>query len=506
MKVLLMHRDTDFDYGRALDEEVDDLVADLELETLFAAMAGKDPFLFEVSRRAVLQGLGDPAAIRYRQQVLIDAISHPTLIRELYELSGEAIEAERKVWRFIFQDMPTSLLSRSTEVMKQFVPFLARVRELVEAHAGNVNSEGFMRFFEMVRTELDESYLATVEAHLKELKFRHGQLFSADLGPSNKGTDYVLRRPRERTLRERLPFGGFSRLSFTIPDRDENGFRALTQLQDSGLKEPAVARVQAADHVLSFFIALHTEVGFYLACLNLREQLAAKAQDICFPEPLAPSEQALSAADLYDPCLALKLSERVVASDLKADGKTLVMITGANQGGKSTFLRAIGLGQLMMQAGMFTPARSLRANVCAEVFTHYKREEDESMEGGKLDEELKRMSQIAERIRPNCLLLCNESFASTNEREGSEIARQVVRAMTDNGIKVVFVTHLFDLADSLRRRQLETALFLRAERAPDGTRTFRVLEGDPLPTSHGRDSYERIFGRGAAAPAHAGRV
>jgi DNA mismatch repair ATPase MutS len=497
VKPLLMHRQTDFDYGAELPEGVDDLVADLELETLFEAMAGQDSFLFELARRAVLQGLRDAGEIRYRQEVLADAIAAPGLARALYDLAGEAIEAERKVWRFIFQDRPSSLVPRSVDVMDRFVGFLRRLRELAEEHAPGVHSEGFTRFFDTVRAELDEAYLSTVEAHLKELKFRHGKLFSAELGPTNKGSGYVLRRPRERGLRERLPFGGFSRLSFTIPDRDENGFRALSELEDRGLKDAAVAIAQATDHVLSYFIALRTEAGFYLACLNLRERLQAKGQDSCFPEPLSCEEQVLAAVGLYDPCLALKLRERVVPSDLTAEGKTLVMITGANQGGKSTFLRAIGLAQLMMQAGMFTPARSLRANVCAEVFTHYKREEDEAMEGGKLDEELARMSQIAERIRPSCLLLCNESFASTNEREGSEIARQVIRAMTDNGIKVVFVTHLFELADSLSRQQLDTALFLRAERRDDGARTFRLLEGDPLPTSHGRDSFEAIFGPSA---------
>jgi DNA mismatch repair ATPase MutS len=171
-----------------------------------------------------------------------------------------------------------------------------------------------------------------------------------------------------------------------------------------------------------------------------------------------------------------------------------VMITGANQGGKSTFLRSVGLAQLMMQAGMFVPAESFRANVCAGVFTHFKREEDASMTRGKLDEELNRMSEIADTITPSGLLLCNESFASTNEREGSEIARQIVRAMVEAKVKVFFVTHLYDLASSLCRRQLQTALFLRAERKPDGARTFRVLPGEPLPTSYGEDSYRRIFG------------
>lgn len=115
------------------------------------------------------------------------------------------------------------------------------------------------------------------------------------------------------------------------------------------------------------------------------------------------------------------------------------------------------------------------------------------MESGKLDEELRRMSAIVDWITPGSLLLCNESFASTNEREGSEIARQIVCALLDRGIRVVFVTHLFDLAQRLYLEQAADALFLRAQRRPDGQRTFRVTEGKPLPTSHGQDVYRNIF-------------
>jgi hypothetical protein len=59
---------------------------------------------------------------------------------------------------------------------------------------------------------------------------------------------------------------------------------------------------------------------------------------------------------------------------------------------------------------------------------------------------------------------------------------------------ILFVTHLFDLAHRLCLGGGESALFLRAERQPGGQRTFRVTEGEPLPTSHGADVYQRIFG------------
>jgi DNA mismatch repair ATPase MutS len=117
------------------------------------------------------------------------------------------------------------------------------------------------------------------------------------------------------------------------------------------------------------------------------------------------------------------------------------------------------------------------------------------MRSGKLDDELQRMSEIAETIRPYGILLCNESFASTNEAEGSEIARQVVRALLEADVRVAYVTHMYELAHGFHAEELERALFLRAERLPDGKRTFRMVPGEPEPTSYGIDSYRRIFGK-----------
>jgi len=192
--------------------------------------------------------------------------------------------------------------------------------------------------------------------------------------------------------------------------------------------------------------------------------------------------------------LALTMKQEVVGNDLNADHKNLVIITGANQGGKSTFLRSIGLAQMMMQCGLFVPAESFCANVCDGLFTHYKREEDATMKSGKLDEELCRMSEIVDHLTPNSLLLFNESFAATNEREGSEIARQIICALLEKGIKVFFVTHLYEFAHNFYEKKMGNAIFLRAERQRDGGRTFKLMEGEPLKTSYGEDLYYKIFG------------
>jgi DNA mismatch repair ATPase MutS len=537
MKVFLLHPDRDFDVKPALRDEMynamlsgnlfalsnvrrdrerrqksapppppgldDALAQDLELGTLWRAMAGGDEFLFETAKRAVLSSLHDAETIMYRQRVLTDCLEQPAIIRQLYELAVEALENERKAdGGFWLSDRPETLLHRSVRVLTLHVDVLKRLRQIADEQAQNFRSEGFTRFFAMLQEELADDYLQTVEQHLRELGFNRGVLQSARLGQGDKGRDYVVRRLREQRWTERLPFGNRAPgYSFTIAPRDEAGFKALEDIRGRGINLVANAVAQAADHIKSFFSMLRLELAFYLGCLNLHERLEQKGEPACFPEPLAEDQLALSALGLYDVCLTLHIQDRAVGNELDADGKSLVMITGANQGGKSTLLRSLGLAQLMMQTGMFVGAQSFRAGICAGVFTHYKREEDTAMEGGKLDEELRRMSQIAGQIAPHSILLSNESFASTNEREGSEIARQVVRALLDQQIKVFFVTHMYELAHGFYSQQPGAALFLRAEREPDGRRTFKLLEGRPLPTSYGEDSYRRIFGPAGAAPA-----
>ncbi len=493
MKAYLMHPDSDSELQRELPGNEEMLTQDLELDTLLAAMAGGDSFLFDVARRALLLSLDDPDAIVYRQQVLADCLENPSVVRELYALAADAIEAERRIWGGLSTSSPRYALHTSVQKMGVLVGFLRRLREMTDEHAGKFSSDGFKRFFAMLAEELGEAYFDEIESDLKSLQFKGGTLMSAQLGTGNKGDGYSLRRLREQSLFQRV----FDRsgYTFTIPERDENGFRALGELQDRGTNLVANAVQQSVEHVLRFFVMLCVELGFYVACVNLSERLADKGEPTCFPVAVPAGELALSGQSLYDVCLTLTIEQRIVSNDLNADRKTLVMITGANQGGKSTFLRSVGLAQLMTQCGMFVGGESFRTTVCDGLFTHYKREEDETMEGGKLDKELARMSAIADEITPNSILLCNESFGATNEREGSEIARQVLAALLSNGIRVLFVTHLFDLADGFHSQGLDTALFLRAERGSGGARSFKLAEGRPLPTSYGEDSYRRIFGR-----------
>ena len=500
MKALLMYPDRDFDAGRELPPQEPDLTADLELNVLLTAMAGGDEFLYAVARQGLYTGLTSPAEITYRQHVLADCVAHPDVTRDLYDLAVAGVSAERQVFGFLFRDSPATILHRSLQLMGLYVDHLHRLAGIAGEHAAGFRSEGFTRFFAMLASELSRRLLRRAGGTPRRaaVPARHADQRQARPGRQRRRLR-AAPPPAGRGWHDRLRVRNRGAYTFTVAERDEAGLRKLAELTSRGANDTANSVAQSCDHIKSFFGMLRAELGFYVGCLNLREQLTNRGEPVCYPAPAALSGDRLSARGLYDASLALTRPDGgdgagVTGNDVAADGKQLIMITGANQGGKSTFLRSLGQAQLMMQAGMFVAADSFDASVCSGVFTHFKREEDATMEKGKLDEELDRMSVIAGQITPGALLLCNESFASTNEREGSEIARQIIRACTEAGIRVAYVTHLYDLAESCYAHNAGEALFLRAQRRPNGQRTFRLPEGEPLPTSYGEDLYRQVFG------------
>jgi len=500
MKAYLMHPAKNFDADQALPSQETNLRKDLELDVLLAAMSDEDDFIRDIACRALLLCFtNDLETIRYRHDVLWDSLKHPDVVRQLYALTMEAIEGRKRCYWSFSSDHPSSILHGSIEVMQMFAGVLQKMRVLADAQLDRFGSRGLADLFAMLRAEFTDSYLSSVQDHLRELKFRHGILLSAELGAGNEGTHFVLRRPGRRGvgLLQRVFGNSPPSYTFRLAERDLAGAQAVAQMRNRGINRVANALAQSMDHIMAFFQMLRTELAFYVGCLNLQVKLEALGRPVVLPETSEAGIGPRYFSDLYDPCLALSLSHerQIVGNTLNVAGKHLVIITGANQGGKSSFLRSVGVAQLMTQSGMFVAAGTYCGALCAALYTHYKREEDATMEHGKLDEELDRVSTIAQEIVPDAIVLFNESFASTNEMEGAEIARQVTTAFLDRRIVVYFVTHLYTFSHGLQQSGREDALFLRAERQEDGTRTFRLTEGVPLETSYGRDLYAEVFER-----------
>lgn len=467
---------------------------DLGLTDVIAAMAAGDELVAEVARDELLTGCTDPTTITARQQAVADALAHPQVVRSLYALATEAIVHERSVYAGLV-GRPTSSLQRSLDVLDLLLDVLRRLRQLADGDGSAMTSAAFAGLMASLRDLLDDEVLAAIADHLDGLRMDDGVVVGVRLGATGRGARHELREPPRRSsgLRRLLP-SGRSTAAIRIDDRDDAAANAVAELREQAVTEVAAVLETATADLLALFQDLRRHTAFYLGALTLDDRLGAIGVPRCTPEVgTAEHGPQLSAAGLVDVGLALRTGSGVVGNDVDADDHPLVLVTGANQGGKSTFLRSVGLAQVMLQAGLFVAADAFRSTLVGEVFTHVERDEDRELRSGRLDAELEELSAIVDRLRPGDLLLCNESFGSTNEREGSLLAEQVVCALIDAGVRVVFVTHLHELARSLHRDHAATTRFLRAERRDDGRRTFRLLEGAPLPTSYGLDLYDEVF-------------
>jgi hypothetical protein len=126
------------------------------------------------------------------------------------------------------------------------------------------------------------------------------------------------------------------------------------------------------------------------------------------------------------------------------------------------------------------------------------------MRSGELEQELARMSAIAEELGPRSVVFTNQSLVATNERQSSETARKVVEALVESSVKILFVTPQYSLACTFHAKGGSAALFVRAQLDADGWKTFTREDPELLPTGFDEDLYRCIGGWTGTSLASAG--
>ncbi len=488
MKAHLIFPDRNYDPGQPLCADHETLEKDLGINFILETMADEDELIASVCRGLIFSPLRDTEVLAWRQEALLDAMEHPSVVRELYGICVEAEELRRKSWNWLDSSYISGTFSAALSYLAIYLGKLAKLKSIAQDCSGLFKSRAFSGFFRELETELSDEYLKEASEALLSLRNVGNLQIRARLGSFLQGVDYMLCRPVKQKFSLRNYFGPVYR----IRGDDHSAQEDLTQRQNRSINELTNALAQAAEHLLAYFNMLRAELSFYAGCLNLRGALSARGMPVCIPEILPPGARNRSAKGLYDGSVALTKGS-ADGNDLTLDGIDLCLISGANQGGKSTFLRSVGQHQLMGQCGMFVFAEAAAVPLRSGVFTHFKKEEDDKLESGKLDEELARMSRIADMLEPDSLILFNESFAATNEREGSEISRQITNALVSGGMEIFAVSHMMDFVNTYLKTP--RCAFLQAERLEDGTRTHRILPGIPTQTAYGMDIYREVFGK-----------
>lgn len=525
-----------------------DPAADLGLEAVAARIASDG-----ISRdrvQSILRALvTDPQTIRYRQRIFLDLFENESLSAGLESLMPVIEEISYFSSARREQDSPFLQALMRLGELEMYVECVDRLSELLSRKEIRLRSEGLRGLktfldtlrkqpgFESLKHELPrirsglklrrsvtigvnlDEHLRPVEAAILSVNdkpFNRRSLLSRLFAGSSD--EYVITTPLHANP---VPMDAAVRPRFTMP------LAPLFQDLDGILRAHSRQIIQTVDRFMrvntQFIVSLRPEIAFFLGAARFARELAAAGLPVALPEILDPEEKRLTAEESYNIHLADRLlrsepdraADGIVTNPIRFDDEGRIFIlTGPNQGGKTTWTQAVGVLQVMSQAGIFVPAASAEVSPVDRIATHFPSEEKGALDTGRLSEEAARLQAIFKVITPNSLVLLNESLSSTSPAEGIVIAEDIIRALRFLGARAVFATHFHELALRCEAMNRETegesriaSLVAVTDRTgrpgPEGSpepeggadgaarRTFRIVPGPPVGRSYARDIAER---------------
>jgi DNA mismatch repair ATPase MutS len=420
----------------------------------------------------------DPDVISYRQAVLEDLLAHPELTEKLAFLVPVIHSL------FEFSHRSRSEMSwlhevvRRAEELQNIIDCLEGMGQILDAMGEGIHSEGLRSLQEEIGRARKEPVYQNLVRELPVMLSRLQSSASITIGVN---LDSRL-RPIQATLLSvnEKPFTDQSLLSRLFGVRtDQAGIASLHSVpqQVAGLDGPVdplmvplfadLAKVlektaiPIADQLGQYagihgnlFTDLRQALIFYLGAVRFIRQLEKLGLPMCRPQIVPAGERRCDVKDSYNVHLALRQSgtENGMGSDivlndllLEPEGGILIL-TGPNGGGKTTYMQGAGVVQILAQLGCHVPGRQATISPLDQLLTHFPLEEKPESGTGRFGEEAMRLGKIFEQITRHSLVLLNETLSSTNFSESLYLAKDLVRILRRIGTRAIYSTHLHELA------------------------------------------------------------
>ncbi|MBO4627320.1 MAG: hypothetical protein J5645_05055 [Lachnospiraceae bacterium] len=422
----------------------------------------------------------DAEAAAYRRAVYGDVkkdVIYRALMTYMEQLAGIAVlRGER--------ERVSNPLQQAVWKVREATAFCEAYEALSEALAEGEPASAGMREFARILAEYlaKDSYLRMKETMKKVLE-------------EIRSTRFVITCDKDRIrveLREVVGEGAYEEwLSGAIGSevtRIQNPFAAdikITELENECLeilreKKPALFRAltsipsgnECETPVLHRF---SEEIRFYLSFAGFQREM--EAAGFAFATPDTSEEKRMEAKGLYDLALALNSigdGRSVVSNDFTLDGgERFFVLTGPNQGGKTTFARSLGQLVYLTKMGLDVPAVSANVPFFPGILTHFSVEESVETGRGKLMDELVRLAPMMRDDAKGSFVVINELFTTAANYDAQVMGKRVLEHFIGCGCKGIYVTHIKELAD-----EREGVVSLRAILDEKGVPTFLIRRGE----------------------------
>ncbi len=512
---------------RALSQLPQDYIADMEAERIAAMLSPDNP---SVVMKLIGEMCTDPDVINYRLDALEDVLAMPRLSPTIHKIVRTIFDNERVNVSNLSSPDTFAALSAHISALDTFADCMEMLHSYYEEEGKNVKSEAMKSlfgYFEEIYASQDYADMKTDLADLKEAFSKRIRCvtvainFNEEMRPVSAGVvgwsnTAATEKPSvfERILYRNAKYADVNVKNLHTRYLDDNNRepndvdKALfTELEK--ITSEYMGRLNRAmnDYKCISFNELRgvdEQLNFYDNAAKQVELAKAKGLKMCRPVLLPEEDRAADIKGLFDLCFFRKAAAAdsnktgdslVVVNDIEMnDNARFYLLSGANNGGKTTFTRAVGTCHILVQLGLYAPAAECRMSPVDFIYTHFPKEEEVGINSSRFTTEIKELKTISDTITDRCLLLMNESIQSTTPAECMEIAAEIVRIFTIIGARGLFATHLTGLAkmtdefnsDPDNRSKTDSLVVCVDEST--GERIYRIKRGLP-----GESSYASVI-------------
>lgn len=453
--------------------------------------------------------------IAERQKIFRDLMAD-ALLAEKLERAHESMERLTELAKTL-GDLRIQTNEELIYSLMELMLFVDTVEALDDAYASaeKNRSERLRTLFTDIRNLTEDAqyislkkWLYSLDHTLRSVKsVTLGVNLDAQLNVSEVGLvsindqPYVSNKILDRALRDQQPPEEFTCIA-AVGIREEGGLfqksiinvnRGLyTTLNDlfkgtlKNLRKYLTSEMQEA--VLSL-LAIEDELAFILRAVRYLKTLKEFGLPLSYPS----ASNETSIGKLYNPLLAEKCRMHdIVPSAVKfSEKERIYILTGPNSGGKTVYITAVGLAQIMFQLGLPVCALSAEMKPYRKILTHFIMPTVKQSES-RLVNETSRMKESLEQVTENTLLLLDETFSSTSAYDAMLLAEALIKYLAKIGCSAVYVTHLLDLNGKVRALTDDSGIKMLCAAVENGKRTYEIVphNGEESVSSMARDIAE----------------
>jgi DNA mismatch repair protein MutS len=464
----------------------DDFIRDLNLESIAREILPNNPG-YALTILTEIQD--DPDIINYRLDILNDFINIPELGEDIiYNINFLFDNRKFSHAKNVEHGSFLNLLSKIYAI-ENFIEYIRKFYTFINDYKDRVKSEGIKNFFNYITEVHDSQEFSAMASNIAHMK----KILQTNLSSVTLGINFdAYMKPVEAVILaiSSKPFKKLPLIAemFNIKSDEESPYGISTfhkldpNLKYSGLDGTlfqdleCISRqvVEGFTQCLELYYDMNVErildlqeqCDFYFGAAKFVKYLKSHGLKMCRPEVAPKEDRIYYVKDIVDLPLVLMLKKEnvntdfgkaVVANDVNmSDNGRIFILTGPNSGGKTTYTRAIGVAQVLCQAGIFIPGTSARISPVDRVYTHFPKEEVVAIDTSRLTEEYRHFVNISTYATRYSLILFNEPFSSTTATESQYFAEGVLKCIRRMGCRAVFTTHLLELAHRIDKIHSET--------------------------------------------------